>query len=490
LFVSVTYNRSDEKREDKESDMAAGATPLLANHAVEPEVERLRMSSASAYWGLFVIVFATFLTFFDMITFGMLAERIKTDFGLTDSQLGFLAGPAGIICYIFVGIPLARLADMYPRKYVLAVGAAAVGVIISLGGLAQNFGQFIASRVFLSAGGSAHAPAAYSMLADAFPPKRLTRAFALLQFGFIGGMSLGPIIGGWLVVASAGWATTQLAGLTILGWQWILIVLGLPSLVAALLFLTVKEPSRLAPISDTPKTGSDTPFGRQVLTFMGFDALQAINAKPKVYYPLFAALALSAIESFGMQFWRTPFLMRSFGWNEAQIGAAMSGVVLTASVTGLVLGGVFVEWLAKKHKDANVRAAAICFGGVTICWVAAPLMPTAWSSIIVMGFAGVFGLAGAVPQNAAIQRIAPNDMRGQVTAFYLFMFTFFGQMGSFVIGWVQDTFVGVDKDLWKALLITAATLLPFATYMMFRAIKPYREEVERLERHEKDTAHA
>jgi MFS family permease len=474
------------KRKAMESKMAIGSVPNLTNEVPVMEAGRVWMSPASAYWGLFVIIFATFLTFFDMITFGMLAERIKHDFGLTDSQLGFLAGPAGIICYIFVGIPLARLADIYPRKYVLGVGAVVVGVIISLGGLAQTFSQFIATRIFLSAGGSAHAPAAYSMLADAFPPKRLTRAFALLQFGFIGGTSLGPIIGGSLVVASASWATTHFAGLTILGWQWILIVLGLPSLLAGLLFLTVKEPARFAPAPDAPKVPKDALFGRRVMTFMGFDALKAINAKPKVYYPLFGALALSAIESFGMQFWRTPFLMRTFGWNEAQIGAAMSGVVLTASITGLVLGGVLVEWLGKKHKDANVRAAAYCFTGLTACWIAVPLMPTAWSSIIVMGFAAMFGLAGAVPQNAAIQRVAPNDMRGQVTAFYLFMFTFFGQMGSFVIGWVQDVFIGVDTDLWKAIFITAVVLLPLATIMIFKAIKPYREEIERLELLEKE----
>ena len=79
-------------------------------------------SAGAAYWALTVIVLATFITFFDAVTFGMLAERIKHDFGLTDSQLGFLAGPASIICYLFVGIPLARLADIYPRKYVLAGG--------------------------------------------------------------------------------------------------------------------------------------------------------------------------------------------------------------------------------------------------------------------------------------------------------------------------------------------------------------------------------
>jgi MFS family permease len=380
-----------------------------------------------------------------------------------------------------VGIPLARLADIYPRKYVLGGGAAVVGLIISLGGLAQTFTQFVGSRVFLAAGGSAHAPSSYSLLADAFPPKKLTRAFALLQFGFIGGTTLGPLIGGALVVMSANWAPITLGPLTILGWQWILIVIGLPGLIVGLLFLTVQEPMRLAPAADAPHVPTDAGLGRRVLTFMGLDALRAINAKPRVYYPLFAALALSAVETFGLQFWRVPFMVRTFGWDERQIGAALSVTVLTGSLAGLLLGSVLVEWLAKRHKDANVRAAAICFTGTTVCSITAILMPTAWGSMILFGFSGMFGLAGAVPQNAAIQRVAPNDMRGQVTAFYLFMFTFFGAMGSWVVGQVQDGIVGDPHQIWKALLITASVLLPLATFLMIRAIRPYREEVERLE---------
>lgn len=439
------------------------------------------ISSAAAYWGLFAIVFATFLVFFDAIVFGMLAERIKIDFGLTDSQLGFLAGPASIICYLFVGIPLARLADIYPRKYVLAAGAGIVGAIISLGGLAQTFTQFVASRVFLAAGGSAHAPAAYSLLADAFPPQKLTRAFALLQFGFIGGTTLGPVIGGTLVVASAGWGTSEFLGLRIFGWQWILVVLGLPSLLAAALFLTVREPPRKTTAADAVQPPSGAGFWRQVVTFMGWDAAKAIHAGRRVYYPMFGALALSAVETFGLQFWRTPFMIRTFGWNEAEIGAALSITILIASLAGLTLGGVLVEWLARRYKDANVRAAAIFFTGTTACSIAAVLMPSGWGSMIAFGFAAMFGIAGAVPQNAAIQRVAPNAMRGQVTAFYLFMFTFFGAMGSFVIGLVAQYVVGDPAKLWLALLITATTLLPLATFLMYRAIRPYREEVERLE---------
>lgn len=464
--------------------MAIGPTTALAaddSPSIPAGAEKEWPSTGARYWALAVIIFATFVTFFDQVVFGMLAERIKADFGLSDAQLGFLAGPASIICYLFVGIPLARLADIWPRKYVLAGGVAVVGLVTALGGIAQTFAQFVGSRVFLAAGGSAHAPSSYSLLADAFPPRTITRAFALLQFGFIGGTTLGPVIGGMLIMMTANWEPTVIGPLRILGWQWILIWIALPAFVAALLFLTVKEPQRQAPVADVEQPPANAGLGRQIVTFMGFDAARAIHANRKVYYPLFGALALAATESFGLAFWRVPFMIRTFGWNEAEIGAAIGGTMLIGSLAGLLLGGLLVEFLAKRHKDANVRAAFICFLGTTVSTLVALLSPNGWGSMIAFGFAGMFGLAGAVPQNAAVQRVAPNSMRGQVTAFYLFMFTFFGAMGSFVIGLVAQYVVGDPAKLQHALVMTAGVLLPLACLLMLRAIRPYREEVERLE---------
>ena len=70
-----------------------------------------------AYYGLTVIILATALNFLDAQMFSMMAQHIKADFQLTDEQLGFLLGPANIVFYVLVGIPLARLVDLYPRKY-------------------------------------------------------------------------------------------------------------------------------------------------------------------------------------------------------------------------------------------------------------------------------------------------------------------------------------------------------------------------------------
>ena len=124
----------------------------------------------AAYYGLAVIICATMLNFLDAQVFGMMAQRIKVDFHLTDEQLGFLIGPANIIFYVLVGIPMARLVDIYPRKIMLAGGVTLIGGITALGGLAQNFTQLFMSRMLVGAGGSAHAPGSYSLLADYFPP--------------------------------------------------------------------------------------------------------------------------------------------------------------------------------------------------------------------------------------------------------------------------------------------------------------------------------
>ena len=439
-------------------------------------------SEKAGFFALFCIVFSTFLTFFDATVFAMLAERMKVSFALSDADLGFVLGPASVLAFVFVGIPVARLVDIFPRKYVLAGSVALLGTITALGGLAQNFGQMVATRIFVGAGGSANGPGSYSILADFFRPLRIPLVFAILQLGYILGSSVGTWGGGQLIAWTGTWPeTSEFLGLRIFNWQWILIIIGLPGLLAAALYLLVKEPPRRNAPDVKPLVPPDAPLWRKAVAFTGFDAARAIGMRGGVYYPLFAALALSAIESQGLPAWRVPFIARTYGWDEAQIGNLLGPMLLVAMLLGITLGGLFVTWLGKRYKDANIRATAIIFTCATVLAIATPLMPTAELALLSMAGTTMFGLAGAPAQNAAIQRIAPNEMRGQVTALYLFMFTFFGALGSWVIGLVSTVIVGDDRLLWQALLIVAAVFMPVATFFMWRAIKPYREEVERLE---------
>jgi len=357
-----------------------------------------------------------------------------------------------------------------------------LGSIMALGGLAQSFRQLVGTRLFVGAASSANGPGSYSLLVDSFRPYRIPLVFALLQLGFIGGTSIGAIVGGQMI----GWTATlpekvSFIGIPIFNWQIVLLLIGAPGLLAGLTYMFVKEPPRRSAPEASRLTAPDAPFARKFAAFMGWDALKAIWRRKVVFLPLFAALAMSAVESQGLIPWRVPFVARTYGWNEAQIGALLGTLMLFSMLAGVAVGGVFVTWLGKHYKDANIRATTIIFACTTVVTILTPLMPTPELAIAGMALGTFFGLAGAPAQNAAIQRIAPNEMRGQVSAFYLFMFTFFGAVGAWVIGAVSTYIVGDESQVWKAILITAAVFLPVATFFMWRGIRPYREEVERLE---------
>ena len=439
-------------------------------------------SERAGFYALFCIIFATALNFFDLAIFGMLAERMKKSFEISDTMLGFVQGPASVIAYVIVGIPLARLVDLFPRKYVLSGGIALIGTITALGGLAQNFGQFVGSRLFVGASGAANGPGSYSLLVDFFRPLRIPLVFALLQLGYILGRTGGTWGGGPLLAWTDTWPeTSEFLGLTVFSWQWIMVMAGVPGLLAALLFLFVREPARRNPPDASTRVPAGASFGRRFALLIGWDAAKAIWQRKRVMLPLFAALALSAVESQGLPAWRVPFLSRTYGWAEIDISRLMGPLELVAMLSGVFLGGVFIWWMGKRYKDANIRATAIIFACTTTVTIAGPLMPTPELAVGCLALGTFFGLAGAPAQNAAIQRLVPNEIRGQVTALYLFMFTFFGAMGSFVIGGVSDYVVGDPQKVWQALLITAIMFLPLATFFMWRGIRPYREEVERLE---------
>jgi MFS family permease len=306
------------------------------------------------------------------------------------------------------------------------------------------------------------------MLADLFPPARLPRAIGFLQLGFIGGNALGIFLGGQLISLAAAWPVSYWMGLTLHGWQWILMMVGVPGLLISGLLLLVKEPRRRGA----------TARGKRLSIVA---VLHEIRARKSIYLPLFTGLAFSAAQSVGMQAWRAPFFIRTYGWNEAQIGRWMGLTFLVSSLIGAVFGTVFVEWLSKRYRDANVRAAAILFAIAAPFEIIAPLMPSGGLALLCLGAAGVCGLASAVPQNAAIQRITPNEMRGQVTAIYLFMFIVFGALGSQLIGSVTQRVFGSDAELWKSIVLTASILMPLAAVAISRGIEPYGREVERLE---------
>jgi MFS family permease len=422
----------------------------------------------TAWYALIVLTLATMMNFFGLYVFPLMVQSIKRDFALSDMQIGLLLGPAGIFFFIFVGIPLARLVDIYPRRIILGIGLVFTSACTVLGGFAQNYAQMFASRIFVGVGGSAHGPGCYSMLADYFPPARLPRAFAVLQFGFIFGTGLAAIVGGALLGVVAGWPPTHIGPLLIRNWQWVLIMVGTPGLVIATLVYLLPEPARRGKVAAAAALPVRAVF-------------REIGRRKSVYFPLFLGLALTSVEAGGLMEWQPAWMMRTYGWTAARVGFWQGITFFVGLPLGVLFGTWLTERLAKRYKDANVRVTTILFTLAIPCAVVAPLLRSGLPALILGSMTGVFGIASAVPQNAAIQTITPNEMRGQVTAVYLFMFTVFQALGSLFIAVFNQYVIGVESELWKTLCFTAAIIMPLAAWAISRGIRPYGAEIVRLE---------
>jgi MFS family permease len=340
----------------------------------------------------------------------------------------------------------------------------------ALCGVAQNFWQLFLCRVGVGVGEACNGPATFSMLADLFPPNRLPRAIGVLNFGFFLGLGASLLIGGSVVhlVSSLPPLTLPLVG-TLHGWQYTFLIVGIPGLIVAALFATIIEPIRRGRIAGA--TG----------TVPVFDVVRFIVQNRATYGPMFLGLALQTILSFGVQGWTPSFFIRTYGWTISQIGWTQGLIILLVWPLGLIPGGLAAERLARRgFDDANLRITIAALLAYTPFAIAFPLMPTALGSNIMLALGGLCISFGIGPQNAALQTVTPGEMRGQVTALFLFVFNIIGfGLGATIVALFTQYVFGSDSMLRYALSATVAILAPAAALTLGFGLKAYGRSVVR-----------
>ncbi len=197
-----------------------------------------------AQYVLFVLVLVYLLNFLDRNIVTILAESIKADLGLTDSEIGFLYGTAFAVFYAIFGIPLGRLADVWIRRSLIAWGLSVWSIMTVLSGLAGSFASLGSARVGVGVGEASATPAAYSMLSDYFPPRMRATVIAIYTGGVYIGAGLALGIGGQIVERWDIAFAASAAPFGLRGWQVAFFAVGLPGLLLALWVRTLREPVR------------------------------------------------------------------------------------------------------------------------------------------------------------------------------------------------------------------------------------------------------
>ena len=299
----------------------AAPTPGIAS----PSADGVSAQTRTMLWILLIVYIFNFL---DRQIVNILAEPIKADLGLSDTQLGLLAGPAFAVFYALLGIPIARYADKdgTNRVRLIALALTIWSAMTAVCGLAQNFVQLLFARIGVGVGEAGCTPAAHSLISDSVAPEKRSSAIAFYGLGVPIGSLLGLIIGG---IAN-----------DLYGWRVALMLVGAPGLLLALVVLFVmREPRHSRPV-EAAAAPARLSTG---------EAMREIFASRAFVYILIAS-SVVAFLGYGKALWTISFFIRSHGLSTTEAGLSMAVVLGLAGVFGTWLGGKVADKFGPRDK--------------------------------------------------------------------------------------------------------------------------------------------
>ena len=383
------------------------------------------------------------LSLMDRQILSIIAEPVKHEFALSDTELGLLSGTIFALVFAAASIPIAWSADRISRTRILAVCATSWALCTMAMGAATGFVQLAAARMGLAVGEAGCNPCAQSLIADYVPVERRNRAMAIYVMGGPAGVIAAGIVGGLLTDA--------------FGWRVALYALGAVSLVVALFAAFVlPEPKRKSPQAAASDNGG----------------YLALTRKPAFRY-LIAANALGAIAIYGGLVWGTVFVVRYFGWTPGQAGAVFGTLGAVIALGGTWLGGPAADYLSKRDKRWQMwLPAAVILLSVPFS-VVGVFAPSIAVLIVASSGEAFFRTMSFAPLAAALQRLSPDNARARAAATAGVTGTLIGLgLGPTIVGAMSDglaSWVG-DQSLRYGLLSMVVPQL-LAGYCCWRAAK-------------------
>lgn len=407
---------------------------------------RMDGSTRLMLWTLLVVYMFNFL---DRQIVNILAEPIRKDLGISDTQVGLMTGLAFALFYTFLGLPIARLADRpsTDRGKLIALALAIWSAMTALCGMAQNFAQLLLARIGVGVGEAGCTPAAHSLIADRVPAERRPGAMAFYSLGIPIGSLLGMMIGGYL-------ADT-------LGWRNAFLVVGAPGVLLAIIVLAlVKDKNRIVRAMPADSKGE------------GILAVMRQLFQSPAYVILFFAASASSFLSYGKSTWTTIYFQRSHGLSPGETGLWFGFWGGVAGIVGTWLGG----WLADRYGKVNrrhvVTAPAVGMA-LAVPMLLAAYVATDWRvSLALLMVPTALNSLYYGPVYSSAQGLVPLRHRATASALLLFGQNLIGLgLGPLFFGMLSDLLQPqYGEDSVRYVLYGAAFLglVPATLYWMLR----------------------
>ena len=335
---------------------------------------------------------------------GALAEPMRREFSLNDTQIGWLT-TAFTLLYAVIGVPLGRLADRGSRRKLLAGGVTVWSLLTATAAVASSYGMLLFSRLGVAVGEAVCAPAATSWLGELFPSEKRCRALSIFMLGI-------PIGGGLSFLLSGPMAQA-------FGWRTAVAFAAAPALLLVPALFSIPEAVR-----DTAR--------RAAAPAWSFVRI------PTMWWIIVSGVLLNFV-MYAFASFLSSFLIRVHGFSLSATGIAAGLLYGIGGVLGGVIAGPVGDRVIHKRKDGRMLAAAMA------ALISAPLgffaivQPAAMVAIPLLGITYCFLNMYYGLVYASIRDIVPPSLRATALAFYFMMMYLCGaSFGPVVTGNLSD----------------------------------------------------
>ena len=418
---------------------------------------------------LFVLFVLYVNSFVDRLVLTMLVAPIKADLGLSDVQVSIILGPAFAIFYAIFGLPLGWAADRFSRRWVIYVGVTLWSVAATASGLARSFVPLLLSRIFVGVGEASLTPAAYSLMGEKFPRRRLTTAMSIYQMGSQVGTAAAFAVGGVVI----GFATSlhgidwPLVG-KLDAWQLSLVMTGSPGIILALLVFTFTEPRRTGP-ANSPSGGGKR---KNIFAYL--------VSERELLLPMTCGFVLIVLLVNSLLAWVPTYITREFGLTPAEYGPAL-GVITLVSGGTMVVKGWIVDWLySRGMRDAHMRFFSWLVAAATPMAVGAFFVSSSLLFLVLFAVVQVMIAQFVVYVAATVQLVAPKELRAQMVAYFISVFSLVGLgLGPVIAAALTDHVFKDEAMLGYSLAVMSAISLPLAWFSLRIALDRVQPAIDR-----------
>ncbi len=398
------------------------------------------------------------INFVDRQFISSFAPFLKSDLGLSDTEIGLLTGIVFIFFYTVAGLFVGTLADRYNRTKIIGIGVILWSAFTAISGFAKNFFALAAPRLFIGVGESTITPTTMSILSDRYEQKRLGFAAGFYYLGVPVGVGISLLIAGYLE--------------PMIGWRGCFYLLGVIGLLLGFLMLFVKDSPRKN-ISNKPE--SKTFF--EIISLL----YKALSTSKSLVLTIIAGTLYHIV--LGAAQFEVIWAVADKGFNPNTFGQINGWIFVVFGVLGSLFGGIASDWTLKTYNLPRTWFLLI----LTIL-----LLPLAFTRYLetdnILFWVGICSSAFSLgcfygPIFAVIQELVPSSIKGTVVAFNLLCLNLLGiAIGSIVFGIMADYAVaqGYEDPYTNLLVGFSLMFLILGPPLYYFAGKYYQSDKKKL----------